>query len=285
VTESILPSPGEHLTNGWEPDVPADDTLVRKAVVVHASLPIAVADALGRPWRRTGRWAGALVGESGALTNPVILTQPVGEAEAAEVVAEVGELVPPEVTYFLVSPWLAPDFAPHGLALLGHPPLMVRLPAPKPREDAEGVEVREVHDAEALAVAERVLVEGYPMLGTTPGSVLAAGLIGSSTRVWVGYVDGEPVSVAAAHQDAGATLVEYVAALPAARGRGAGAAVTWAATLADPEAPAVLVASDDGRPTYERMGYVAIERWTAWLRPGAAVAGPDVTAAAVAEAS
>jgi hypothetical protein len=49
------------------------------------------------------------------------------------------------------------------------------------------------------------------------------------------------------------TLVEYVAALPAARG--------------SPETPAALVASDDGRPTYERMGYVAIERWTAWLRP------------------
>ena len=43
--------------------------------------------------------------------------------------------------------------------------------------------------------------------------------------------------------------------------------MTWAATLADPERPAVLVASDDGRPTYERMGYVAVARWTAWLRP------------------
>ena len=44
--------------------------------------------------------------------------------------------------------------------------------------------------------------------------------------------------------------------------------MTWAATLADPDQPAVLVASDDGRPVYERMGYLAIERWTAWLRPG-----------------
>ena len=50
------------------------------------------------------------------------------------------------------------------------------------------------------------------------------------------------------------------------RGRGAGAVVTWAATLADPNRPAVLLASDDGRPIYARMGYVAVERWTAWLR-------------------
>ena len=65
----------------------------------------------------------------------------------------------------------------------------------------------------------------------------------------------------------GAVLVEYVAALATARGRGAGAAATWAATLCVPDLPAVLIASDDGRPLYEAMGYVAIERWTAWVRP------------------
>ena len=88
-----------------------------------------------------------------------------------------------------------------------------------------------------------------------------------STRVWLAWLDGRPAAVAAAHQHAGVTLVEYVAALPATRGRGAGAAVTWAATLADPAAPAVLIASDDGRPVYERLGYIAVERWTVWLRP------------------
>jgi hypothetical protein len=256
-----------HLTNGWEPDAPADDTLLRRAVLVQASWPVAVASALGCPSRRTDRWAGAFIGETGELTNPVILTQPVPEEEAAALVAEVGELVPPTSSYFLISPWLSPDLTPHGLTLLGHPPLMVRFPAPRSVPEPAGVRVVEVEDAETLAVAERVLVEGYPLPGSEPGSVLRPGLLDGTTRVWLGYVDGEPVSVAAAHLAAGATLVEYVAALPGARGRGAGAAVTWAATLADPEAPAVLLASDDGRPSYERMGYLAIERWTAWLRP------------------
>lgn len=144
---------------------------------------------------------------------------------------------------------------------------MVRFPAPRLNRDPEGVRVVEVRDEADLTMAEGVLIAGYPMPGSTPGSVLQPGLLDGTTRVWLGYVDDEPVSVAAAHQAAGATLVEYVAALPAARGRGAGAAVTWAATLADPEVPAVLVASDDGRPTYERMGYLPLERWTAWLRP------------------
>ena len=267
MTESILPDEGEHLTTGWEPDLPVGDTLVRRAVLVHASWPVAVARALGRPHRSTDRWSGGFIGDSGALTNPVVLTAPVPQADVAGLVAEVDDLIPPGVPYFLLSPWPAPDLSGQGLALIGYPPLMVRLPAPRPGPVPEGVEVREVRDAPALATAERVLVEGYPMPGTEPGSVLRPGLLDGTTRVWLGYVDGEPASVAAAHRAAGATLVEYVAALPAARGRGAGAAVTWAATLCDPEAPAVLVASDDGRPTYERLGYQAIERWTAWVRP------------------
>ena len=268
MSESILPGEGEHLTTGWEPDTPPDDTFKRRAVLVHASWPIAVASALACPWRRTDRWAGALIGDSGELTNPVILTQPVPESDVASLVAEIADLIPAPTSYFLLNPWPVPDFSSHGLALLGHPPLMVRFPAPRPDRDREGIRVVEVGDDDDLALAEQVLIEGYPMPGSTPGSVLRPGLLDGTTRVWLGYADGEPVSVAAAHQTAGTTLVEYVAARSVARGRGAGAAVTWAATLADPGASAVLVASDDGRPMYERMGYLPLERWSAWLRPG-----------------
>ena len=267
MSDSIVPAEGEHLTNGWEPDVPADDTLKRRAVLVHAAWPLAVAAALGVPFRRTERWTGAVIGEVGELSNPVVLTQPLTAEDAAELLAEVAGLVPPASPYLLLNPWPAPDLTPHGLVLVGHPPLMVRFPAPGPAGEPDGVRVVEVTDAETLALAERVLIEGFPMAGAAPGSVLRPGLLDGTTQVWLGYVDGEPAAVACAHRAAGATLVEYVAALPAARGRGAGAAVTWRATLADPAVPAVLLASDDGRPTYERMGYLALERWAAWLRP------------------
>ena len=46
--------------------------------------------------------------------------------------------------------------------------------------------------------------------------------------------------------------------------RGVGAAVTWAATLADPDLPAVLIASDDGAGVYREMGYLPVTRWTLW---------------------
>ena len=265
---SIIPPEEEHLTTGWEPDLPAQDTLVRRALLVHASWSVGVARGAGRPWRSAPRWAAGWIGDRGALTNPVVLLQPL--TDPVGVLEEVGSLFPAHVPYLLMSPWPTPDLRQHGLALIGHPPLMVRFPGSDTAPGPSRVEVREVQDPEDLRRAERVVVDGYPLPELeplTPGDLFGTSLLGRHTRVWLGWLDGEPVAVAAAHRDAGMTLVEMVAALPSARGAGAGTAVAWAATTADPDHPAVLIASDDGRPVYERMGYQAIERWTVWLRP------------------
>ena len=53
--------------------------------------------------------------------------------------------------------------------------------------------------------------------------------------------------------------------LRAHRGSGIGEAMTWAATLADPTAPAMFMASDAGQPIYLRMGYVSVLRMTLWF--------------------
>ena len=127
-------------------------------------------------------------------------------------------------------------------------------------------------------MAERVLVEGYPMpelLPFTPGQVLARPILDGPTRVWTAYVDEEPAASRRRTCAGDAVLVEYVAALDDARAKGAGAAATWAATLCVPALPAILIASDDGRPLYERMGYVAIERWTVCASAGCLRARPD----------
>ena len=268
MSDSIVPDANERLATGWEPETAVHDTLVRQAVHLHASWPIAVAKAIRRPWRWTDDWAGGFVADRGALSNAVVLLRP--PTDVGTLLSEVAELIPSGSPYYLLSRWQGPDLTPHGLVLLGFPPLMVRFPSPHEVPARQGVEVLDVHDARELAIAERLLVEGYPMPDLeplSPGDLLGPAILSPATRVWLARVDGEAAAVAAAHLHAGGTLVEYVATLPAARGRGAGCAVTWAATLADPARPAMLVASDDGRPVYESMGYVAIERWAAWLRP------------------
>ncbi|MGA9346961.1 MAG: hypothetical protein WBV37_17810 [Nocardioidaceae bacterium] len=266
MSDSILPASDEHLTDGWEPDLPATDSLVRQAVLAHASWPIAVAISSGRPWHRDDDWSGAWLGDRGEFTNMVMPTRPPRDPGA--LVAGFNALVPAHASYVLFDAWQT-DLSPYGLRLLGHPPVMVRFPGPPPATSGRAADVREVITADELATAERIVVEGYPLPDVQPlsrGDVFGTTILEGPTRLWLGFLDDEPVSVAVAHHDSGVVLVQYVATLPQARGRGLGAAVTWAATLSEPESPAMLVASDDGRPVYERMGYHAIERWSAWLR-------------------
>jgi hypothetical protein len=60
--------------------------------------------------------------------------------------------------------------------------------------------------------------------------------------------------------------VEWVSTKSAHRGRGFGAALIWQATNVDPSAPAALLATNDGRPVYERLGYLPLLRFTMWAR-------------------
>ncbi len=266
MTESIVPAPDEHLIDGWEPDLPAGDSLVRQAVLAHASWPIAVAISSGRPWHRDDDWSGAWLGDRGAFTNMVIPTRP--PRDPAALVAGFNALVPSHAAYVLFDAWRT-DLSSYGLTLIGHPPVMVRFPGPRSEGSGPAVDVREVATTDELGIAERIVVEGYPLPDLQPlsrGDVFGLTILEGPTRIWLGYLDDAPVSVAVAHHHSGVVLVQYVATLPVARGRGLGAAVTWAATLSEPDAPAMLVASDDGRPVYERMGYHALERWSAWLR-------------------
>ena len=153
---------------------------MRQAVLVHASWPLLLAEAAGRPHRRTTRWAGAWLSDRGALANPVVLLQPLDDPGTR--LAEIARLVPDGVPYLLISPWPTEDLTRHGLVLVGHPPLMARLPSasPAPPAGPQHLEVREVLDPEQLAIAEQVLVEGYPMPEVQPLHAAAT----SSVQAW-----------------------------------------------------------------------------------------------------
>jgi hypothetical protein len=267
MASSILPPEGEQLASGWEPDLSPADSLVRQAVLAHASWATDAARRAGRPWYDGAVWAGGILGERGPITNWIVPKQPV---DPAEVIAAVDEVFPRHVPYLFVSAWPTGDLRQHGLSLAGHPPLMVRLPQTSTTPPTTDLEIRQVTDATGLADAERVLVEGYPLPELQPfkaGALYAPNFLEGPSTVWVGY-DGEvPLATAVAHNAAGLTVVENVAVLPAARGRGAGAAITWAATSHHPTQPAALIASDAGQPIYQRLDYLRLERWTVWVRP------------------
>ncbi|WP_433168444.1 GNAT family N-acetyltransferase [Kribbella sp. CA-247076] len=264
---SMLPPEDEALATGWEPDLPPADSLVRQAVLAHASWATDPARRAGKPWYDGDAWAGGFLGDRGPLTNLVVQKQPV---DPAEVIAEVARELPNNVPYLFVSPWPTRDLREHGLGLVGHPPLMVRFPETATTPPVTDLEIRQVTDEAGLADAERVIIEGYPLpelQPVEPGILYHATLLDSPSTVWVGYDGDVPLATAIAHHAAGVTVVENVAVMPTARGRSAGAALTWAATTHHPADPAVLLASDAGQPTYTRLTYRPLERWTIWLRP------------------
>lgn len=264
---SIVPPEDVHLATGWEPDLPAADSLVRQAVLAHAEWGVVLARSAGGSSYDGDTWAGGAGTDRGLFMNWVIPKQP---TDPREFLGEVDELIP-DGPYLFVSAWPTPDLRPHGLGLAGHPPLMARFPATVTEAPKTDLDIHRVDSAAGLADAERVLIDGYPLPELQPcvtGTLLNPALLDTGIAIWVGYDGDTPLATAAAYSAHGVTLVENVAVMPQARGRGAGAALTWTATALVPDQPAVLVASDDGQPIYQRLGYVRLERWTVWVRPG-----------------
>jgi hypothetical protein len=211
----------------------------------------------------------ANLGATGLFVNLAVTLHPVHDWERA--LATVEDVVPRGSGATLVSPFATPDLDGQGWSLIGHPPLMVRRPdsTNAPRVPAE-LRIHEVVDQPGLEVFERTLVDSYPVRELQPyewGRFLDERVLGGPTRFWVAFVGGQPAAVAVAHVAAGVNDVEMIATPEVFRGRGYGAALTWTATTADPTLPAVLIASDLGRPVYERLGYLVVDRWTIWYRP------------------
>ena len=89
-------------------------------------------------------------------------------------------------------------------------------------------------------------------------------LLGSAVRNWIGYLDGNPIAVAASHAAHGVVNL-CLGRDPV--GRAATRRMAHArrgAARQDPDLPAVAFTSDHSRPGFLRMGFLPITRFTLW---------------------
>jgi GNAT superfamily N-acetyltransferase len=269
------------LRAGWEPDTPVGDSLLRRFLVNWTD----AIEAQGRPFSaRTLRRDDLVAVDAGRPSvggNVVTLLAPLFAEDADEVMAALEDFYgfasgERSGAVYLFSPWPSPDLRPYGWMLVDYQPLMLHPAGGEAPPAPRGLRIEEVHDEVALQAFERVIVDGFPiaeLAGQGPGAAFTVETLADERqRLWVGWEDERPVSAASAYVAAGVNNVTLVATLPEARGRGFGAALTWQATLADPTLPALLLATDDGRPVYERLGYLSLFRFTVWarIRPSAA---------------
>jgi hypothetical protein len=258
------------LRTGWEPDTPPSDTLLRAFVVSFEDWIVDTATAMGAPVHRDDDVLAMDPGSPVFFLNGALARHPLDAATIPALVETVQRFFRerPGGPFLVMSAWPTPDLAPFGFELVGHPPFMFRpvgSPAPPPPQE---LEIVEVHDGATLEAYERTLVEAYPLPAgdSLPGGVAPPAVLKiPGWRMWVGFVDGRAVATSAAHVVHGVNRVEWVSTRDEVRGRGYGEAITWAATVADPRLPAMLIASDLGRPTYVRMGFLTLTRFTLWL--------------------
>lgn len=265
MTTKTTTTPG--LCTGWEPETPADDTLLRRFVLGYAERIERLAEASGGFVQRAPDAVMAASGSPWPFDNGVVLLRPLAPGGLDELVWRARTFFATRRPWILWSAWPTPDLSRSGLRLVGHPPIMIRPPAPFP-PGAVDVKVIEVEDRERLTDFEVTLAAGFPLpVRSDAGPIVDAGLLGGPVRLFVGYRHGRPVGVAGAVPAQGLVHLDWVATLPGYRRHGAGSVLTAIAAGSSPRLPATLLASDLGRPVYRRLGFFDLLRTTIWEAP------------------
>jgi hypothetical protein len=264
------------LRSGWEPDTPAQDTLLRAYLLNLAESNAAPVAALGgRVLRRDDVVATDLGRPTGLLLNTATLLRPLAGADAGPVLdaldAFFARSAAGAVTLF--SAWPTPDLRERGWRLEGHPPLLLRpasLPAPSVTTPP-GFRIVAVDRPDRLEDWCQVAVDGFPfpeLQPYRPGSwlderVLADGRL----RLWVGYDDSGPVCIGALFNEQGLGQMWLAVTLPGARGHGYYRAMAHHRIAAAGNVPLVALFSDMSRPVAEQqLGFLPLLRFTVWTR-------------------
>ena len=263
---------GEYLEPGYGASTPARDNALLDYARGEADAFAATAAARGGRVESIAA-LGVRLADTGAPTpfgNTAHLERPIAEAEIPAVTAAVQEFFAGQAggPFMLFSPWPIADLSDRGFHPVGHPPLMLRAPSVAPLSPKANLRITLVDTEDALADFEQTLVEAYPVPELQPwqrGSFFGPAMLTTSWRLFAGYEGDRCVATAGAWITDSVTIVELVSVRDDCRGKGYGIAITAAATVAVPGAPAMLIASDLGRPAYDKLGYVPILRHTLYL--------------------
>ena len=258
--------------SGWEADAPPQDTAFRQFVLAQTAFQRAAGEALDAEIIETDAFVAVDTGRPATMINFTVVKQPLIGPWVDEAMQTIKALYDqPGKSGFvaLFSPLPTPDLSPWGWNLAGHPPIQVRHPA-FPLLDTGTVEVRPVTTEADRRLLEQIMVDGFgfeEMRGAAPGSHLGDRLLDDPRlQGAIGSVAGQPVSAAASIVEAGIVNIVMVATVPEGRRKGGGLAVTQAVTRPELGLPAVLFSSDEGRPVYERLGYMPMLRGAFWYR-------------------
>jgi GNAT superfamily N-acetyltransferase len=144
-------------------------------------------------------------------------------------------------------------------------PLMVLDPIPtEAAAPPPGLDIVVV-DGSTIEAYGEVLASAFGMPPELVSAVLGPDLLGvAGFTGFLGLMGGAPVATSALYRSEDTAGVYNVGTVAAARGKGIGAALTWAAAHAGREAGAarsILQASEMGEPVYTRMGYATPARY------------------------
>jgi GNAT superfamily N-acetyltransferase len=134
-----------------------------------------------------------------------------------------------------------------------------------------GFEVRRVRDDGGLDAHVATGAEGFELPEEILRAVVTPALLDhAEMAIYVGYANGVPVCTGLGVRSGRTIGVYNVATIPAARGRGHGAAITRR-VVADGVAAgcdvAILQASDMGFPIYERIGFRTVVEYVGFVDP------------------
>ena len=224
------------------------------------------------------RAPGVIAGYSGVpvpTQNGVIMERP--DADVATVEALLSEVRATGIPHCLVLRPGRPDSLvelalANGMVAMDPSPLMA-LDDPAalaPAQEVEALVLRQLSPNEAELHAD-VAADGFEAPRELFRRFAGGSLLSQpGARAYVGEVDGRPVTTGLGVVAAGAVGIFNIGTVPAARGRGYGAAVTARAVadgLANGAAWSWLQSAPLAIPVYERLGFMMIEHWERFVTP------------------